>query len=161
MSHVSQQIRYPVRWVQERRPDDGCSFITCAVKKRGIEFCWQCPDHKACEKWDAHRELGRSRDSFVCYQRLEKNIAFIENQGISAFVADQMKREQMLSKMLDEFNEGRSKSYYCIAATVMDTQEIADAIAQARDASAGADIKPSPRPCMRFWARLQKMGSTF
>ena len=125
----------------EGRMKVGCSFITCAVKKRGIEFCWQCPDHEACEKWYKHRESGRSHDSFVCYQRLENNIDFIENQGISAFEADQKKREQLLSEMLAEFNEGRSKSYYCIAATVMDTQEIAEAIAQARNISAGADIK--------------------
>ena len=125
----------------EGRMKVGCPFITCAVKKRGIEFCWQCPDHEACEKWDAHREFGRSHDSFVCYQRLENNIAFIKNQGISAFEADQKKREQLLSEMLAEFNEGRSKSYYCIVATVMDIQEIAEAIAQARDISAGADKK--------------------
>ncbi len=43
--------------------------------------------------------------------------------------------------MLDEFNEGRSKSFYCIAATVMETQEIIQAIALARDESKGADIK--------------------
>jgi hypothetical protein len=125
----------------EGRMKVGCPFIACAVKKKGLEFCWQCPDHEACEKWHTHRELGRSHDSFVCYQRLENNIAFIEQQGISAFEADQKKREHLLSEMLDEFNEGRSKSYYCIVATVMDTQEIAEAIAQARDNSAGADIK--------------------
>jgi Protein of unknown function (DUF3795) len=125
----------------EGRMNVGCSFITCAVKKRGIEFCWQCPDHEACEKWDAHREFGQSHDSFVCYQRLENNIDFIENQGIFAFEADQKKRERLLSEMLAEFNEGRSKSYYCIVATVMDTQEIAEAIAQAREISAGADIR--------------------
>jgi hypothetical protein len=85
--------------------------------------------------------LGRSYDSFVCYQRLENNIAFIEDQGISEFEADQKKREQLLSEMLAKFNEGRSKSYYCIVATVMDIQEVAEAIAQARNISAGADIK--------------------
>jgi hypothetical protein len=125
----------------EGRMKVGCSFITCAVKKRGIEFCWQCPDHEACEKWHKHREFGRSYDSFVCYQRLEDNIAFIEDHGISAFEADQKKREQLLSEMLAEFNEGRSKTFYCIVATVMDIPEIEQVIAQARYKYAGADIK--------------------
>ncbi len=26
----------------ETRMIIGCPFITCAIKKRGIEFCWEC-----------------------------------------------------------------------------------------------------------------------
>jgi hypothetical protein len=80
-------------------------------------------------------------DSFVCYQRLENNIVFVEQRGFSAFVEDQKKRERLLTAMLDEFNEGRSKSFCCIVATVMDIQEIAQATVQARNESAGKDIK--------------------
>jgi hypothetical protein len=119
----------------------GCPFITCAVKKRGIEFCWQCPDHGNCEKWGKHRNWGLSHDCFVFYQRLESNIAFVERRGVSAFMEDQKERERLLTAMLAEFNEGRSKSFYCIVATVMEIQEIAQAIVQARDESAGKDIK--------------------
>lgn len=125
----------------EGRMKVGCPFITCAVKKRGIEFCWQCPDNESCEKWHKHRTLGQTRDSFVCYQRLENNIAFIEHHGVVAFVADQEDRERLLSAMLDNFNEGRSKSFYCIAATVMEIEEITEAIAKARAESTGSDIK--------------------
>jgi hypothetical protein len=125
----------------EGRMKVGCPFITCAVKKRGIEFCWQCPEHKNCGKWGEHRRRGWCHDSFVCYQRLEDSIAFIGRQGVSAFVEDQRDRERLLTALLAEFNEGRSKSFYCIVATVMDIQEIAQAIAQARNESAGKDIK--------------------
>lgn len=125
----------------EGRMKVGCPLITCAVKRKGIEFCWQCPDHDNCEKWHSHREWGRSHDSFVCYQRLENNIFFIEHQGVFAFAADQEERQRLLSIMLAEFNEGRSKSFYCIAATVMGIQEIMRAIDLARDESKGADIK--------------------
>jgi hypothetical protein len=125
----------------EGRMKGGCPFITCAVKKRGIEFCWHCPDHGFCEKWDKHRKRGRTQDSFVCYQRLENNIAFVEHRGISAFAEDQKAREQLLSTMLAEFNEGRSKSFYCIAATVLEIQELMQAIARARNEPAGADMK--------------------
>lgn len=52
-----------------------------------------------------------------------------------------MERERLLTSMLAEFNEGRSKSFYCIVATVMDVQEIAQVITQARDESIGKDIK--------------------
>jgi hypothetical protein len=119
----------------------GCPFITCAIKKRGVEFCWKCKDHEDCEKWAGHRDRGQSHDSFVCYQRLESNIAFIKHRGLPAFVKDQKERERLLTTMLAEFNEGRSKSFYCIVATVMDIQEITQVIVQARNDSVGKDVR--------------------
>jgi hypothetical protein len=47
----------------------------------------------------------------------------------------------VLKEMLKEFNEGRSKSYYCIAATVLKTEELEKALQQARHESHGLEIK--------------------
>ncbi len=125
----------------EARMKVGCPFITCAVKRRGIEFCWQCPEHQDCPKWRARRESGKAHDSFVCYQKMEDNIEFIKSKGISAFVKQQRAKEELITAMLDEFNEGRSKSFYCVAATVMDIQELKQALGQARREAKGMEIK--------------------
>jgi hypothetical protein len=119
----------------------GCPFITCAVKKKGIEFCWECEESNTCEKWKRHREAGREHDSFKCYQTLEKDISFIEKNGISEFEGIQKQREHILKEILRDFNEGRSKSYYCIAATVLDLEELKEAVARAKNESEGMDIK--------------------
>ena len=110
----------------------GCPFITCAVKNRNIEFCWDCATNETCERWRKHRETGKEFDSFKCYRTLEKDIAFIRKNGAAAFQKSQKTREKLLRTMLSEFNEGRSKSYYCIAATVLGTDEIAAALSKAR-----------------------------
>ena len=119
----------------------GCPFITCAIKKKGVEFCWDCDEHSICEKWRKHREHGKTRDSFKCYQTLEHDIKLILDHGIVEFVQDQLHREQLLKQMLEQFNEGRSKSYYCIAATVMTKDEIEQALEEAKQKSDGLDIK--------------------
>jgi hypothetical protein len=75
----------------------GCPFITCAVKRKGIEFCWECEDGGSCKRWAEHRRLGRERDSFVCYAALEDNIAVIERIGIEAFADEQRLREVQAS----------------------------------------------------------------
>ncbi len=123
----------------------GCPFITCAVKRRGLEFCWQCPEQENCPKWRARRESGQAHDSFVCYQKMEDNIEFIKSRGISAFVKSQRTKEALTTALLDEFNEGRSKSFYCVAATVMDIPELKHALEQARRESKGMDIKAKAR----------------
>lgn len=92
----------------EARMAVGCPFITCAVKKKGIEFCWDCEENTACEKWKKHRE-------------------------------------NLLKEMLREFNEGRSKSYYCISATVLELDEIEMALDEAKKNSVGLDVKGKSR----------------
>ncbi len=115
----------------------GCPFITCAVKKKGVEFCWDCPENLACEKWGKHREEGKRRDSFKCYQRLEDDIAFAQMKGLAEFEKQQKARETLLQEMLAEFNDGRSKSYFCIAATVLGLDELQNSLDKARLLSKG------------------------
>lgn len=63
----------------------GCLFITCAIKRKGVEFCWECKEHPTCEKWRNHREAGKLADSFKCYQTLEEDIACIGAYGVGEF----------------------------------------------------------------------------
>jgi hypothetical protein len=125
----------------ESRMVVGCPFITCAVKKKGIEFCWNCEENTICEKWKKHREASKNYDSFVCYQKLEENIQDVLKNGVEEFEREQIVRENLLKKMLIEFNEGRSKTYYCIALTVLEVKELESAINQAKKQSEGLGIK--------------------
>ncbi|KUO76398.1 MAG: hypothetical protein APF77_06785 [Clostridia bacterium BRH_c25] len=125
----------------EARMSVGCPFITCAIKKKGIEFCWECNESADCPKWKKHRAAGKEVDSFKCYQKLEDDICFVQNNGIEQFVELQNMKEEILKEMLDNFNEGRSKSYYCIATTVMEVKELKDAVVRAKEDSYGLEIK--------------------
>lgn len=119
----------------------GCPFITCAVKNKGIEFCWECNESKTCKKWKKHREYGKIKDSFKSYQKLEDDISLILEKGLEEFINQQKAREQLLKEMLSDFNEGRSKSYYCIASTVMKIYELKEALEKARRETRGLKIK--------------------
>lgn len=119
----------------------GCPFITCALKKRGNEFCWDCKENETCEKWKNHREIGKKVDTFKCYKKLEDNIAFIQKNGVAEFEKVQKIREQLLRELLQEFNEGRSKSYYCTVATLFEIEELKDALTKARKLSNSLEIK--------------------
>ena len=129
----------------ESRMGAGCPFITCALKKKGVEFCWDCEEHETCEKWAKHRQSGKKADSFKCYQKLEDDIEFVQKNGVNEFENLQKKRESLLKEMLGAFNEGRSKSYYCIAATVMETGELETALSEARKKTDGLDMNEKAR----------------
>ena len=119
----------------------GCPFITCAVKRKTIEFCWDCQEHQTCEKWRNHREYGKEHDTFKSYRRLEDNISSILEGGVERFENEQRERERLLREMLKGFNEGRSKNYYCLAATFLEIKELRDTLNEARTQSRGLEIK--------------------
>ena len=119
----------------------GCPFITCAVKEKGLDFCWECKENSTCEKWRKHRDAGKTYDSFKCYQTLETDIEFIQKNGVEEFDRQQKTRQLLLKEMLDEFNDGRSKSYYCIVATLFTVEELQQTLANARGSSKGLQQK--------------------
>jgi hypothetical protein len=72
---------------------------------------------------------------------LDNNIAFIQKNGVYEFKKVQKTRENLLKKMLQEFNEGRSKSYYCVAATVLEIEELEETLNKAKKDSFGLEVK--------------------
>ena len=125
----------------ESRMAAGCPFITCAMKKKGVEFCWECEQSDNCPKWSAHRKASRTGDSFKCYQTLESDITLIKKNSVVNFDKLQKTREMFLKEMLRDFNDGQSKNYYCIAATVMEIKELEAALIEAKKTSKRLDDK--------------------
>ncbi|MGI6642564.1 MAG: hypothetical protein ACOX3V_00875 [Bacillota bacterium] len=115
------------------------------MRGRRIEFCWECEESDTCERWQAHRDAGKRSDSFKCYQKLEEDILFIRTHGIDPFIEEQETRRNLLGEMLFGFNDGRSKSYYCIAATILEVDELRGAIHRASAESDGLDAKAKAR----------------
>ena len=140
-SHQSQSPSRCEGCKSESRIKVGCPFITCALKGKGVEFCWDCKENESCPKWHHHRLAGLKADSFKCYQALEDDIKYIQDKGIPLFEERQLIKEQLLKQMLSTYNEGRSKSYYCIAATVMEIEELREALLCADKDSMGLDLK--------------------
>jgi hypothetical protein len=119
----------------------GCPLITCAVKKKMLNFCWECNESNTCKKWASHRDASKVQDSFKCYQTLNADIAFILTSGVEEFDKQQNDRAKILKTMLDDFNDGRSKSYYCIASTVLPINELHQAIRLAKEQSMTMPLK--------------------
>lgn len=114
---------------------------TALLRKKRIAFCGFCDQNNTCGKWRKFREAGKQHDSLLSYQRLEDNIAFIQKNGMEEFKKQQETREKLLRAILTEFNEGRSKTFYCIAATVLEIGELESVLENARAKSKGLDIR--------------------
>ncbi len=89
----------------EMRIKRRCHFITCAIKKKKVEFCWDCNENPKCDRWNRRRISAKELDSVkYSYQKLEEDILFIKENGIEEFKRLQDIREEILRDLLVNFN---------------------------------------------------------
>jgi hypothetical protein len=104
-----------------------CAVSRCAVRDRGYETCADCTEFP-CARLDGWDE----RESVVTHLRTLDNLRAIREHGLNAFLVQQQRRMSLLEAMLDEFDEGRSKSYYCLAAALLPVDELEVGLKEAR-----------------------------
>ena len=104
-----------------------CGFITCCVKRRGLSVCAECSEFP-CKRFD--KETGE-HDSFILHRLVMPNQRKIAEIGIDEYARRQELRIQFLDTALSRFNDGRSKNYFCIAATLLTVESLNNALARA------------------------------
>lgn len=109
-----------------------CSFITCCVKKKNLEVCGQCPEFP-CSKFksDAEYQQMQGSSSYPPNKKIIPNLNFIKEHGIKKFIEEQRKRIKFLETMIADFNDGRSRSFFCRAAALLDLKHLESSLDKA------------------------------
>ena len=119
-----------------------CGFITCCVKKAGLETCAECDDWEECEKVAKLLDSAKYQDSFISYRPLAANYAFIQKNGIEEFVRLEMEKQKFLRHLIDNYDDGRSKSFYCTSCQLVPLDKLREALVDAENKITEAtDIK--------------------
>lgn len=120
----------------------GCGFITCCVKKKGLETCAQCVDFDGCERLAKLLSSARCQDSFISYLPIEANLSFIREHGIEEFARLEKEKQKFLRHLLSNYDEGRSKSFYCTSCQLVPLDMLRQALKDAEaELARGADVK--------------------
>ena len=112
-----------------------CSFITCCVKKRGLEVCGQCPEFP-CRKFKSEGEYLRAEalSSYPPPGKMLSNLRFVEEKGIEEFARRQERRIGLLETMIEGYDDGRSRSFFCRAAALLGPDALETSLDEARKA---------------------------
>ncbi len=117
-----------------------CAIITCCVKQKNLETCAQCAEWAQCEK--AAKRLNSPVDSVISYKPIAANFAFIQKHGIEEFARLEFEKQKLLIYLLDNYNDGRSRRFYCTACQLLPLDRLMEAVAKAEAKIAkDADIK--------------------
>lgn len=109
-----------------------CSFITCCVKKNNFEVCADCPNFP-CSKFKSEKDIQEyeGSSSYPPYKKIMLNLNYIKEYGIENFMDTQKKRIRLLEKLIQDFDDGRSRSYFCKATALLDIKSIEDSLIKA------------------------------
>ncbi|MDV0445287.1 hypothetical protein MmiAt1_08550 [Methanimicrococcus sp. At1] len=100
----------------EKHPS--CGHLSC-VQRRSIEYCFQC-DEYPCKRFDAAVLF----DSFITHRNMMTNFDKIKKEGLEAYQAELNEKIEILQTLLNGYDDGRRKSFYCTAVNLSELSEI-------------------------------------
>jgi hypothetical protein len=120
--------------------------MTCCVKKKALEVCAQCPEFP-CSKFKTEEEYRQLKESssYPSYRKLMPNQRFIREHGIEEFLHQQGQRMTLLEAMLADYDDGRSKSFFCRAAVLLEIRILRSSLDEASARIRSERIKKGDR----------------
>ncbi len=123
------QSKAPSRCIGCRigKQHDWCSIYRCCENKKGFFTCIECNEYP-CERY-ARRKWGTDYWSRKAIENLDE----IKKSGLDSWLKDQRERRVLVENLLDNYNEGRSMSFYCKVCILLPIEVINNAIEKARE----------------------------
>jgi hypothetical protein len=103
---------------KEKHPS--CGVLTCCTIRNRFEVCSDCKDFP-CKRFKSEKT---ECDTFVTHQKMFANLEFIKQNGMEQFIENQKIRMNILGDLLSNYDDGRSKSFYCISCALLPVDKL-------------------------------------
>jgi len=110
----------------------GCAFITCCVKQRGLEVCGECNELEFCPRVLRNLDASKRRDSVLSYKTLPHNLKIVQSHGLKPVLKSMREKIEFLRMLISDYNDGRSKGFYCICVQLLPIESLKSALAVTR-----------------------------
>lgn len=99
--------------------NQGCPIARCSLKHHEIEYCFQCEEYP-CEKYSGIDTY----DSFITHQNQKADLWKALENGIDDYNSEQLEKVEILHYLLSNYNDGRKKTFFCVAVNLLELKEI-------------------------------------
>jgi len=99
--------------------NQACAIARCSLQHEGVEYCYLC-DEYPCEKYEGIDEF----DSFITHRNQLKEFDKVKSMGLENYHAELAEKVEILKYLLANCNDGRRKSFFCIAVNLLELQDI-------------------------------------
>jgi hypothetical protein len=101
-----------------------CSVITCSKKHGCVEYCFECSSYPC----DRYRTIGTA-DSFISYRNVLSDMERA-NADLNQYTTDLNAKMEILGFLLSRYDDGRRKSFYCVAVNLLELRDLKDVLYQ-------------------------------
>lgn len=108
--------------------NQSCKIARCSLEHNGIGYCFECLEYP-CDKYLRIDEY----DSFITHQNLKANLERAKTIGISRYNEEQQEKVRILNLLLGRYNDGRRKTFFCLAVNLLPLSELKAAVSQLND----------------------------
>lgn len=102
-----------------------CAVKKCAHSHGQIPYCFQCTEYP-CERFLSEPAY----DLIITLQHQRQDLDKARRIGIPAYLEEQKERAAFLHLLLDQFQDGRRKTFFCVAVNLMEIEDLRDIQAQ-------------------------------
>ena len=95
-----------------------CGVLSCSQRK-GIEYCFLCEDYP-CKKYDEADLV----DSFITHKNQFCDLDKAKQRGMERYETELNEKIRVLEELLKNYDDGRRKSFYCLAVNLLDIEDI-------------------------------------
>ena len=123
-----------------------CGILSCCQRK-GFEYCFECEEFP-CRKFDRWGDA----DSFITHMNYLADMKKAKELGIEAYKAELNSKIQLLEELLNNYNDGRRKGFYCLAINLLGLDDIDFVMQQIRnEVHSQATLKEKATTAVRFF----------
>ncbi len=103
-----------------------CPIAPCSVRHGGVDYCYQCEEYP-CRRYDG---IDR-HDSLISHRNQKKDLAKAKEIGIEAYLAEQREKKEILTRLLDEYDDGGRDVFFCLAVNMLEVENLRSVLSQA------------------------------
>ena len=126
----------------EKHP--ACGVVSCSLRHGGVEYCFQCEAYP-CAKYTGLSE----KDSFMPYIHVLRDMEEAKSGGMDAYLHRLDKKSRILDELLEHWDNGRLKSFYCLAVNLLPLEDLASAMDRLGEQANGLDFREKADQAIR------------
>lgn len=105
--------------------NQSCTIARCSLEHGKIEYCSECT-YYPCDKYQHIEEF----DSFITHKRQKTDLEKAKRIGIDAYNCEQKEKMKILDCLLSDYNDGRRKTFFCVAVNLLELSELQEVMRQ-------------------------------
>jgi hypothetical protein len=123
-----------------------CGALTCCQRKE-FEYCFLCHEYP-CKKFVS----ADLTDSFITHKNQFRDLDKAKRIGMETYKAELNEKVMLLEELLKNHDDGRRKSFYCLAVNLLELADVKSVMENIADAT--YDVKEKATIAVRLFEKM-------